>query len=138
VLESVVTASPPVTIQTVIIAWKNPDPSLTEEMFSIMVENAEQWSQDGWTALSRGNAAVHVNVALDKEQASRSLAPLIEFGRRLQRDNVEGVQVIVAEYPTWYSFFDSFASKYVAVIPLSLDILFTPLIDEYSRLSVRA
>lgn len=115
VLESTHRVSPQVTVQAVIVAWQNPNETLTRELWSIMTDNALQWSKEGWGAISQAEVAVYVNPKLDKTQAAESMAPLIQFGQRLQRDGIVGTKLLVMEFPSYGAFFKVFSGQYVAV-----------------------
>ncbi|KAF8918433.1 FAD-binding domain-containing protein [Mucidula mucida] len=116
-------ASPPVTLQTVIVSFSpTSDPSLTEEMWSIMVANSAKWAEDGWGGISNQQAAIYINPVLDAAAAKESMAPLIEFGQRLLALKKANASLVVTTFPTWYSFFTVFSSQFVARsgIPVAL------------------
>lgn len=120
VLESTHLVSPNSPVQAVIVAWKDPDEGLTKEMWSIMADNALAWAKDGWGAISRSEVAVYVTPKLDKAEAAKSLAPLIQFGQRLKKDGVTGATLLVAEFPSYGTFFHVFSTQYVASVGASL------------------
>lgn len=119
VLESTILASPQVKLQTVIVAFK-PDPALSRQLWEIMTDNGIKWGAEGWGGYSTAGVAIFVNPDVTAEQASSSLQPLIQFGKRLQQDGVPGAQVIVKTYPSWGSFFTAFTSQFVATVGSSL------------------
>ncbi|KAF9011630.1 FAD-binding domain-containing protein [Hymenopellis radicata] len=115
VLESTSIASPPVTLQTVIVSFSpTSDPSLTEEMWSILVGNSAKWAEDGWGGISNQQAAIYINPVLDAAAAKASMAPLLAFGQRLVDEKIANASLIVTTFPTWYSFFAVFSSQFVA------------------------
>lgn len=117
-MESTHLASPPVKIQTVIVSWTGTNKDLTKEMWSIMAENGLRWSEEGWTAIGRAQVTIHLNPVLGKDEAARSLAPMIEFGQKLKDRGIQSAKFTMLEFPSWYAFFDAFASQYVAVGPI--------------------
>ncbi|KAJ6596316.1 hypothetical protein DFH09DRAFT_1024151 [Mycena vulgaris] len=120
VLEATILASPPVTLQAVILSWSVPNRTLTEEMWRIMAENALAFAADGWGGFSMAQLAIFVTPVLDPVQAASSMAPMIDFGRRLQQDEVPGAQLVVTTFPTFLSFFDAFTQDHIAVVGTSL------------------
>lgn len=115
VLEATILASPPVTLQTVIVSWPAPNRTLTDELWSIMADNALQWAAEGWGGFSMSEIAILVNPVLDAKRAASSMKPLIDFGERLQRDGVSGAQTVITTFPSFLAFFNAFTSEHVAV-----------------------
>ncbi|KAJ6554226.1 hypothetical protein B0H19DRAFT_1262614 [Mycena capillaripes] len=109
VLEATILASPPVTLQAVIISWSNPNRTLTAEMWDIMADN------DVWGGFFIAESAILVNPVLDPAQAATFLAPLIDFGDRLRQAGVPGVQTVVTAFPSFLAFFNAFTLEHVAV-----------------------
>ncbi|KAJ7017040.1 hypothetical protein C8F04DRAFT_484826 [Mycena alexandri] len=116
VLEATVLASPPVALQTVIISWAVPNRTLTAELWNILADNGLAWAADGWGGFSTAEVAILVNPTLNLGQATASMAPLIDFGNRLQQDGVSGVQVVVITFPTFLAFFNAFTLEHVASV----------------------
>jgi len=48
------------------------------------------------------------------------MKPLIDFGQKLQDDGVEGAQLLVLEFPSWGTFFNTFADTDAAVVGTNL------------------
>ncbi|KAH9480355.1 FAD-linked oxidoreductase OXR2 [Psilocybe cubensis] len=119
VMEATVLASPRVTVQTFILQFSS-NRTLTQELWSIMVNNSVQWSTDGWGGLSMSSVVVMVNPKLSKEDAEQSLSVLITFGERLQGMRVPGLKIILTEFPSWGNFFDAFTKDFVATVGSSL------------------
>ncbi|KAF5377947.1 hypothetical protein D9615_006755 [Tricholomella constricta] len=119
VLESTLLASPQVTLQTVIVAF-SPITARTNELWSILADNGLQWADEGWGGFSTSGIAILINPGSNKEAASKSMEPLVDFGRRLQREGVASAQVIQTEFPSWGTFFDMFTKDHVAVVGSSL------------------
>ncbi|KAJ7920463.1 hypothetical protein B0H13DRAFT_1605427 [Mycena leptocephala] len=143
VLEATSLASPPVTLQTVIISWSNPNRTLTAEMWNIMVDNGLIWAADGWGGFSLAETAILVNQALDPAQAATSLAPLIDFGHRLQEAGVPGAQTVVTTFPSFLGFFNAFTLEHpgtagVPIAPVSRLISKTNFQTHGSRISLVA
>jgi hypothetical protein len=113
-LESSVLASPPVTLQTFILTFA-PNATLTEALFKILVDNGIKWAKDGFGGFATSEIAIYLTPKLTKAEAAASMAPLIEFGKRLERDGAKGARLIVVEFPTWGAFFESFVKSNVAV-----------------------
>ncbi|KAJ7321708.1 hypothetical protein DFH08DRAFT_712871 [Mycena albidolilacea] len=122
VLEATILASPPVTLQTVIVSWPAPNRTLTDELWSIMADNALEWAAEGWGGFSMSEIAILVNPVLDAKRAVSSMKPLIDFGERLQRDRVSGAQTVVTTLPSFLAFFNAFTLEHVASVGTSLAI----------------
>lgn len=118
-LESTTLASPPVTLQVVVVTWTNPNSTLTESLWSILVDNAVKWADEGWGGFVAGQSVIYLTPVLNKEQASESMEPVIDFGGKLEQDGVAGAQLLVLEFPSWYTFFNTFASTDSAVRVIS-------------------
>lgn len=111
VLESTILASPQITLQVVLVSLKERNPSLTKSLWSLLVDNGLTWANEGWGGLSNAQVAAYVNPKLSKADAEKSMAPLISFGKQLGNE----ASVVVREFPSWGSFFETFAQTYVAV-----------------------
>ncbi|CAK5266881.1 unnamed protein product [Mycena citricolor] len=109
VMSATILASPPVTLQALILTWPESDRTLTREIWALMVDNALHLASDGWGGFATANTVILVNPALDAAAANRSLAPLIHFERT-------GAQRTVTAFPTFYSFFESFTTAHVAIV----------------------
>ncbi|KAJ7651928.1 FAD-binding domain-containing protein [Mycena rosella] len=116
VLEATMLASPPVTLQAVIVSWSALNRTATAEMWKILAENALAFAADGWGGFSMAQISILVTPVLDPVQAASSMAPIIEFGRRLQQDGVDGAQLVVTTFPSFLSFFEAFTEEHVAVV----------------------
>ncbi|KAJ7615845.1 hypothetical protein FB45DRAFT_934776 [Roridomyces roridus] len=115
VLEASILASEAVTLQAAIVSWSSPNRTLTEGMWTVMTDNALAWAADGWGGFSTSQLAILVNPVLGKDEAAKSVAPLLDFGR-----NVPGASVQVMTFPTFFSFFETFTSENVAVVGTNL------------------
>lgn len=115
-MESTVLASPQITLQAVVVSFTNAtDTALTRELWNTMTANALQWADDGWGGIATSNIAIYINPKMDSAEAARSMSPLIELGKKLQNDQVEGAQVLITQFESWATFFDWFAADNVAV-----------------------
>ncbi|KAJ7848173.1 hypothetical protein B0H14DRAFT_3108904 [Mycena olivaceomarginata] len=114
VLEATLLASPAITLQAVIVSWSAPNRTLTAELWTILADNGLKWAADGWGGFSMTELAILVNPVLDPVQAAASMAPLIDFGHRLQQDGVPGAQTVVTTFPSFLEFFDAFTLEHVA------------------------
>lgn len=116
VLESTVLASPRVTLQVVVVTFDSTtDTTITRELWNTMTANALQWAEDGWGGIATTNVAIYINPILGPAEAAKSMNPLIEFGQKLQSDQVEGAQLISTSFESWGTFFNWFAAENVAV-----------------------
>lgn len=113
-LESTILASPRVKLQTLIMTFA-PTTSLTSEMWTIMAENGLKWGKEGWGGFSMANVVIYLNPKLSPSEAEASMAPLLEFGKRLQASNPDTTSVSFTEFPSWFAFFQAFSSKFIAV-----------------------
>ncbi|KAJ7934232.1 hypothetical protein B0H13DRAFT_2227291 [Mycena leptocephala] len=110
---------PHVTLQAVIIFWSNSNRTLTAEMWNIMVDNGLTWAADGWGGFSLAETAILVKQALDPAQAATSVAPLVDFGHRLQEVGVPGAQTVVTTFPSFLAFFNAFTLEHPGLTPVS-------------------
>ena len=110
VTEATILASPPVKLQSLILALKTP--SATKRMWSILADNALKWADEGWGGFSTSQVVILINPKLSSQEARESLAPLIDFGKSLPADEVE---LDIIEFPTWGAFFNVFSKDHVAV-----------------------
>ena len=115
VLESTVLASPRVVLQAAVVAWKNANSTLTNDLWPILIDNGLKWAGEGWGGFATPESAIYVTPKLSKAEAAVSMAPLIQFGEQLQSNGVAGTQVVITEFPSWGAFFDLFVSQNVAV-----------------------
>jgi hypothetical protein len=114
VLESTILASPQVTIQAVLVTF-SPNATLTKQLWTILVDNGVQWANDTWGGLANSNTAVYISPKLSKDDAAKSMAPLIQFGQQLVDDKVAGANVVVTTFPSYGTFFNFLVSSEVAV-----------------------
>ncbi|KAJ7791115.1 hypothetical protein B0H14DRAFT_3094553 [Mycena olivaceomarginata] len=124
VLEATLLASPPVTLQAVIVSWPstsmNRTRALTAELWTILTENGLKWAAEGWGGFSTSEIAILVNPVLDPEQAAASMVPLVKFGERLQQDGVDGAETVVTTFPSFLAFFNAFTLEHVASVGTNL------------------
>lgn len=114
VLEATVLASPVVKVQTFILSFPTPNVTRTTEIWSILAQNGLRWADDGWGGYSNAGAVILINPVLSPQDAARSLAPLIEYGKGVKAETVESV-LLVTEFPTFGAFINLFTSRFVAV-----------------------
>ena len=114
VLESTILASPQVTIQAVLVTF-SPNATLTKQLWTILVDNGVQWANDTWGGLANSNTAVYISPTLSKDDAAKSLAPLIQFGQQLVDDKVAGANLVVTTFPSYGTFFNFLIGSEVAV-----------------------
>ena len=114
VLESTVLASPQVVLQAVIVSFGN-NSKATRQLWDIVVENAEKWTNDSWGGLVNANTAIYVTPKLSKSEAAQSMDPLIQFGRELIATNITGAELIVTTFPSYGSFFEYLSGSKVGV-----------------------
>ncbi|KAJ7440768.1 hypothetical protein B0H11DRAFT_2163285 [Mycena galericulata] len=122
VMEATILAAQAVTLQAVIVSWSVPNRTLTKELWEILTDNGLRWATDGWGGFSMAELAILVTPSLDTVHAAASMAPLIDFGRRLQQEGIEGAQLQVTTFPTFFSFFEEFSSQNVASVGTSIAI----------------
>lgn len=119
VLESTTLASPRVTLQTLILTF-SATTNTTREMWTIMAENGLKWAKEGWGGFSQKNVAILLNPNLSPDEAKASMAPLLEFGGRLQAANATSTNLIFTEFPSWFAFSEAFTSQFIAITGSSL------------------
>lgn len=56
-----------------------------------------------------------INPILTREEAAKSLAPLIDFAEKIKAEGMGEARLIVTEFPTFGSFIKRFTSQFVAV-----------------------
>ncbi|ESK89354.1 isoamyl alcohol oxidase [Moniliophthora roreri MCA 2997] len=121
VLESTVKASPQVTIQTAFVTFKTPNETLTKELWSTMTGNGLKWAKEGWGGIATSQIAIYINPKLSKEAAAQSMSPLIEFGKRVQKEHGDAAAVTsMTEFPSWAAYFEWFANTNRAAAGISL------------------
>ncbi|GJJ14555.1 hypothetical protein Clacol_008820 [Clathrus columnatus] len=133
VLSATILASPPINIQATLIQFpmgltppaqfsqtqrvidaEGEDLSLTQSMWSLLLNNSLRWAQEGWGGYVNGNSALYINPVLNQEDAKESMKPLVNWAARL-RDSVPkeaqgDVLIIQGEFGTWGNFFNLFAN----------------------------
>ncbi|KAE9406765.1 FAD-binding domain-containing protein [Gymnopus androsaceus JB14] len=123
VMESTVLASPQVTLQVVMVSFTSTtDTNSTRELWNTMTANALQWADDGWGGIATSNIAIYINPKMDPTGAAKSMSPLIELGKKLQDNQIEGAQVVTTQFESWGKFFDWFAADNVAITGVSMAI----------------
>ena len=116
VLESTVKASPQVTIQAAFLTFTTPNETITKELWSTMAANGLRWGGEGWGGIATSQIAIYINPKLNKEEATKSMTPLIEFGKRIKKEHGEKAAIVsITEYPSWAAYFEWFANANVAV-----------------------
>lgn len=114
VLESTVLASPQVVLQVVIVSF-NSNSKATRQLWDILVENAEKWTNESWGGLANANTAIYVTPKLSESEAAQSMVPLIQFGRELVATNVTGAELVITTFPSYGSFFEHLSGSKVGV-----------------------
>jgi hypothetical protein len=99
----------------VIVSWSTPNSTLTAELWTILGNNGLKWAAEGWGGFSMAELAILVNPVLDPPAAAASIAPLVDFGHRLQQSGISGAQTAVTTFPTFLSFLNEFTLEHVAV-----------------------
>ncbi|KIY66940.1 FAD binding domain-containing protein [Cylindrobasidium torrendii FP15055 ss-10] len=123
VLESTSLAAPKITVQTYIVSFNaSADPSLTKALWTLIVQNSERWASEGWNGVASDSATAWINHLLSAEDAAKSIAPLLEFGKQLQGRGDVGARVVATTFPSWGTFFSMFSSNFAALsgVPLAL------------------
>jgi hypothetical protein len=92
----------------IVVNWATKDADTTKALWTLIGENMMRWADEGWGGYSMPELALFVTQRLTKEQATASMAPLIEFGEKLQRDGVTGAMGMAMEFPSFLPFFNSF------------------------------
>ncbi|GLB33561.1 putative oxygen-dependent FAD-linked oxidoreductase family protein [Lyophyllum shimeji] len=115
VLESTILASPPVTLQAVIVSFTS-NTSTTQELWTILAENGLKWAEEGWGGFSQAGIAIMINPRLSQNETATSMAPLIEFGQRLQNEGVANASTVVTQFPTFGTFFNAFTAEHVSLV----------------------
>ncbi|KAJ7145103.1 hypothetical protein C8R43DRAFT_1012823 [Mycena crocata] len=106
VLESTSLVSPVVSVQAILVSITAPSANLTKELYSNMIDNGLKWAGDGYGGYVSGGTAVYLTPKLTAAEHAASMAPLIEFGQRLNATGTGIYQLL--EFPTWLSFFNVF------------------------------
>ncbi|KAJ7679147.1 hypothetical protein DFH06DRAFT_1278863 [Mycena polygramma] len=112
VMESTTLASPVVTVQAILLSITSPSANLTEVLYSLMIDNGLKWADDGYGGYVSGGTAVYLTPKLTAAEHAASMAPMLEFGKRL---NATGTGIYeLLEFPTWLSFFNVFTETELA------------------------
>ncbi|KAK7056430.1 hypothetical protein VNI00_002985 [Paramarasmius palmivorus] len=86
-----------------------------------MAANGLRWGGEGWGGIATSQIAIYINPKLNKEEATKSMTPLIEFGKRIKKEHGEKAAIVsITEYPSWAAYFEWFANANVAAAGLSL------------------
>jgi len=127
VMEATMLAEPhPVTLQTTYVSWKNVDKAqstpLTRELFKILIDNGLKWADEGYGGFVWPETIIYITPKLNKEEATKTMDPLLKFGNKLKSDNIPGAAVLQLEFPSWLTFYNTFAAGNAAKvgIPLAL------------------
>ncbi|KAJ6545042.1 FAD-binding domain-containing protein [Mycena vulgaris] len=106
VLESTTLVSPVVTVQAILVSITSPSANRTKELYSTMIDNGLKWADDGYGGYVSGGTAVYLTPKLTAAEHAASMAPMIDFGKRLNATGAGVYQVL--EFPNWLSFFNVF------------------------------
>lgn len=126
VLEATFIASPRVILQVALVSFIEPNVTSTRDMWSIVVDQSLKWAEEGWGSFLTGESALFVTPTLNSTTAAASMEPLIDFGNKLTADNVPNVTVLLQEFPSWASFFNTFANTDSAVRMPQCHFVFVP------------
>jgi hypothetical protein len=83
-------------------------------MWSIMVENALKWGDEGWGGYSKSDAVILLNPKLSQVDAQTSLAPLLDFGKQLQLEDPTST-LEFTEFHSYNAFIQTLTSQFVVV-----------------------
>ncbi|KAJ7472781.1 hypothetical protein FB451DRAFT_1134378 [Mycena latifolia] len=112
VVESTILVSPIVTVQAILVSITSPSANHTQELYSTMIDNALKWANDGYGGYVSGGTAVYLTPKLTASEHATSMAPLLDFGKRL---NATGAGIYeILEFPNWLSFFNVFTETELA------------------------
>ncbi|KAJ6507782.1 hypothetical protein C8R47DRAFT_1099539 [Mycena vitilis] len=112
VMESTTLASPVVTVQAMLLSITSPSANLTEELYSLMIDSGLKWADDGYGGYVSGGTAVYLTPKLTSAEHAASMAPMLEFGKRLNATGTGFYELL--EFPTWLSFFNVFTETELA------------------------
>jgi hypothetical protein len=114
VLEATTRAAPKLALQVAFLAWQNVNATqstpLTRELFAILIDNGLRWAGEGWGGFVWPERIIYLTPVLDKAAAAASMAPLTAFAERLRAAGVPGVQALALGFPSWKTFYDTFAT----------------------------
>jgi hypothetical protein len=108
-----------VTLQVTLVAIPTGNITLTEEFWRIIIENSLRWANEGYGAFVTAQSALYVTPILSKDEARRTMKPLVGYGNGLRDRGFEGVKVLELEFKSWGSFFNTFAGTESAVSLIS-------------------
>jgi FAD/FMN-containing dehydrogenase len=115
VIEATFKVEPLLPLQVTYLHWDGTNAALTRELWSIYVEHAVEWAEQGLGGVLLPNAVVFANPKLNSTQAAEVMQPLLAFGKRLTSTNVPGAAVLQTEFPSWLPFFNTFLAPHPAV-----------------------
>ncbi len=115
VYESTHLVSPPVTLQLAAVLLPKNNVTLTKGLWNVVIENSLRWTQEGWGSFVTADSALFINPILNSSAANSSMQPLLAFGEGLNNSGVAGVEVLFQEFPSWNTFFSTFAGTDSAV-----------------------
>ncbi|KAK7057881.1 FAD-binding domain-containing protein [Favolaschia claudopus] len=110
VLEATILAGPAAPVQVLVLTWPPTarSPARTEALWSLISEHMIEWADAGWGGYTMPELALFVTQRLSKEEAEKSMAPLLAFGESLKAEGVEGAMAMTMEFPSFLPFFQSF------------------------------
>jgi hypothetical protein len=97
------------------VHWTARDIGLTRELWSIYVENAVKWAEQGYGGVLLPNSIVFVNPYINASEAAATMEPVQAFYNRLVQANVTGAARYQLEMPSWMPFFKTFLAPNPAV-----------------------
>jgi hypothetical protein len=66
-------------------------------LLASVLNQFRQWADDGYGAFVWPETVIYLTPKLGKAEAAATMKPLLDFGKRLQKDNVPGATVFQGE-----------------------------------------
>ncbi|KAJ6493167.1 FAD-binding domain-containing protein [Mycena sanguinolenta] len=108
VLEATILAAPAAPVQVVVVTWTAKSAPQTKALWSLIGEHIIDWADAGWGGYSMPELALFVTQRLTKDEAAKSMAPLLAHAEAMKEAGVEGAMAMVMEFPSFLPFFTSF------------------------------
>ncbi|KAI0751340.1 FAD-binding domain-containing protein [Daedaleopsis nitida] len=116
VIESTHRVEPQFPIQAAVLKFTPRASTDIGAWYTLTVDNSLQWANDGWGGHIVGPTLIHVTPLLNNTEAVTSMQPAIDFV------NARNGSVVIQEFPSWLSFFNTFVPAAQAAVGPELEL----------------
>ncbi|KAL4251099.1 oxygen-dependent FAD-linked oxidoreductase family protein [Abortiporus biennis] len=114
VLKATILAAPPVTLQATFIFWEQTTAEITEEFFSLLINNSLKLANSGYGYTAAPILGLFATPTLNASAHAEAMQPFTTFAEKLKANNVTGVSSVTITLPSWLAFFETFLLKLAA------------------------